>query len=113
MSKSIAYYVDTPTIQHAMSQWGRAFERLPAADRFRLIEVLAPAAADLIERGESCPMADTAEAEIIWSVDDETPILEFLAGIDQEFTSPGQCAALIAAIANSLQFSAYPLDQAG
>lgn len=113
MSKSIAYYVDTPAIQQAMQRWGNQFQHLSPADRFRLIEVLAPAAADLIERGESCPMADTAKAEVIWAVDDETPIIEFLAGIDEEFTSPGQCAALIAAIAASLQFSAYPLDQAG
>lgn len=112
MSASIAYYIDTPAIQQAMQRWGNQFQRLSPADRFEMIELLARAAADLVKAGESWPLAGTAQAEVVWD-GDEPQILEFLAGIDQEFTSPGQCAALIAAIATSLQFTVFPLDQAG
>jgi hypothetical protein len=98
MTKPIAYYFDSPTVQAMSEEYGAYFEDLSESDRSCLMYLLVDAVNDIL-------YADVEEVSIdqerfVW--DDESIAL-FIPQLDTDISSPQEALNLIMGLAQSIE----------
>lgn len=98
MTKPIAYYFDSPTVQAMAEEYGAYFQDMSESDRSMLLSFLASAVSDIL-------YADMEEVSIypepcIW---DDANVELFILQLEDDITSPSDALNLILGLAQSIE----------